>query len=171
MGDDLYAKFDEKIKELKEKLPNMVSGANCAELTLTSVLEILGLQDDVYHNIIIPFGGGFGGYKSKKGWMGPCGSVSGGCASTGVILAGKKRMTNELRPMAYYKSAKFATEFEKEFGSVVCSELCGYDLSDPNNFVEYQKNNTWANTCNTFVIWAVDAVRTIMQKELSNWDL
>jgi C_GCAxxG_C_C family probable redox protein len=170
MDNNLDVKFDKKIKELKEKLPNMVSGANCAELTLTSVLEILGLQDYIYNNLIIPFGGGFGGYKSKKGWMGPCGSVSGGCAATGVILAGKERMSNDLRPMAYYKSAKFATEFEKEFGSVVCSELCGYDLSDPNNFVEYQKNNTWANTCNNFVIWAVDTVRKIMQKELSNWE-
>ncbi len=169
MDNDLDAKFDEKIKELKEKLPHNVSGANCAELTLTSVLEVLGLQDYVYNNLIIPFGVGLGGYKSKKGWMGPCGSVSGGCAATGVILAGKERMTSELRPMAYYKSAKFATEFEKEFGSVVCSELCGYDLSDRNNFVEYQKNNTWAKTCNYFVIWAVDAVRKIMQKELSNW--
>ena len=169
MRNDMDARFEEKIKELKEKLPNMSLGANCAELTLTSVLEILGLHDNVYNNIIIPFAGGFGGYKSKKGWIGPCGSVSGGCAATGVILAGKGRMTNELRPLAYYKSAKFATEFEKEFGSVVCSELCGYDLSDPNNFVEYQKNNTWVNTCNNFVIWAVNAVRKIMEKELRNW--
>ncbi len=170
MGNDLDVKFDEKIKELQEKLPKMTSGANCAELTLTSVLEILGLQDHIYNNLIIPFGGGFGGYKSKRGWMGPCGAVSGGCAATGVILAGKKKMPNELRPMAYFKSSKFATEFENEFGSVVCSQLCGYDLSDPNNFVKYQKNNTWATTCNNFVIWAVDSVRKIMQKELNNWD-
>jgi len=170
MGNDLNAKFDEKIKELKEKVPNMVSDANCAELTLTSVLEILGLQDNVYHNIIIPFAGGFGGYKSKKGWMGPCGAVSGGCSATGVILAGKKKMSDELRSMAFFKSSKFATEFEKEFGSVVCSELCGYDLSDPDNFGEYEKNNTWANTCTNLVIFAVDAVRKIMQKELSNWE-
>ncbi|MHA2281569.1 MAG: C-GCAxxG-C-C family protein [Promethearchaeota archaeon] len=170
MDNDLDAKFDEKIKELKEKLPKMVSGINCAELTLTSVLEILGLQDYVYNNLIIPLAGGFGGYKSKKGWMGPCGAVSGGCAATGVILAGKERIPDELRPMAYFKSVTFAREFEKEFGSVVCSELCGYDFSDPNNFVEYQKNNIWAKTCNNFVIWAVDAVRKIMQEELSNWE-
>jgi len=170
MDNNLDEKFDAKIKELKEKLPNMNLGVNCAELTLTSVLEILGLQNYVYNNLLIPFGGGFGGYKSKKGWMGPCGSVSGGCAATGVILAGKERMSNKLRPMSYLKSSKFAAEFEKEFGSVVCSEICGYDFSDPNNFIEYQKNNTWATTCNNFVIWAVDAVRRIMHEELSNWE-
>ena len=35
MEKDIFAKFDEKIKELEENLPKMGMGANCAELTLT----------------------------------------------------------------------------------------------------------------------------------------
>jgi C_GCAxxG_C_C family probable redox protein len=170
MEQDLNMKFDEKIKELENKLPKMTVGANCAELTLTSVLDVLGIEDGVINNLIIPFAGGFGGYKSDKGWQGACGAVAGGIAATGVILGGKERMPNESIPIAYMKAAKFATDFENEFGTVVCSGLCGYDFSDPAAFMEYQKNNTWANTCVKFVYWAVDHVRKMMRKDLKrNW--
>ncbi|MBA7560795.1 hypothetical protein ES708_02426 [subsurface metagenome] len=158
MEQNINAKFDEKIKELEEK--------NCAELTLTSVLDVLGINNGIINNLMIPLAGGFGGYKSEKGWQGGCGAVCGGCAAAGVILGGKERMSNELIPIAYLKGAKFATDFEKEFGTVVCSELCGYDFSDPNAFLEYEKNNIWEKTCSKYVIWAVDHVRKLMRKDL-----
>ena len=166
MEQNINAKFDEKIKELEEKLPKMTVGANCAELTLTSVLDVLGIKNGIINNLMIPLAGGFGGYKSEKGWQGGCGAVCGGCAAAGVILGGKERMANELIPIAYLKGAKFATDFEKEFGTVVCSELCGYDFSDPNAFLEYEKNKTWEKTCSKYVIWAVDNVRKLMRKDL-----
>lgn len=170
MEQDIQAKFDAKVNELKETLPKMRVGVNCAELTLTSVLDVLGIKNGVINNLIMPLAGGFGGYKSEKGWQGACGAVCGGCAATGVILGGKERMSDDLIPIAYMKSAKFATDFEKEFGTVVCSGLCGYDFSDPNAFMEYQKNNTWADKCVNFVVWAVDHVRKSMKKELrKNW--
>ncbi len=171
MEQNLKAKFDEKIKELEEKLPNMGDGANCAELTATSVLEILGIKDGIINNLMIPLAGGFGGYKSQSGWSGACGAVCGGIAATGVILGGKERMPNGLIPVAYLKGAKFATEFEKEFGSVDCPSLCGYDFSDPKAFMEYRKNDIWAKTCYKFVVGAVDIVRKVMRKELKkHWE-
>ncbi|NHJ21406.1 MAG: C_GCAxxG_C_C family protein [Candidatus Lokiarchaeota archaeon] len=167
MEQDINRKFDEKIKDLEKTLPKMTNGANCAELTLTSVLEVLGIKNGVINNLIIPLAGGFGGYKSKKGWQGACGAVCGGCAATGVILGGRERMPNELILNAYMNAAKFAADFEAEFGTVVCSGLCGYDFSDPDGLEEYQKNNTWETTCNKFVLWAVDHVRTMMRDELT----
>ena len=166
MEQDINAKFDEKIKELEEKLPKMRAGANCAELTLTSVLEVLGIENGLINNLMIPLAGGFGGYKSEKGWQGACGAVCGGVAASGVILGGKERMPNESIPVAYLKGAKFATDFEKEFGTVVCSELCGFDFSDPNAFLEYEQNNVWEKTCSKYVVWAVDHTRKLMRRDL-----
>ena len=166
MERDIFAKFDEKIKELEEKLPKMGAGANCAELTLTSVLDVLGIENSIINNAMIPLAGGFGGYKSEKGWQGACGAVVGGIAATGVILGGKERMPNESIPVAYLKGAKFATDFEQEFGTVVCSGLCGYDFSDPAGFMGYQENKVWETTCYKFVVWAVDHVRKLMKKDL-----
>ena len=166
MEQTINDRFDEKIKELEEKLPKMGAGANCAELTLTSVLDVLGIENGVINNLMIPLAGGFGGYKSEKGWQGPCGAVSGGCAALGVILGGKERMPNELIPVAELKAAKFATDFEQEFGTVVCSGLCGYDFSDPTAFMAYMQDKVWETTCNKFVVWSVDHVRKLMKKDL-----
>ncbi|MHA2008780.1 MAG: C-GCAxxG-C-C family protein [Promethearchaeota archaeon] len=168
---DINARFDEKIKELEEKLPDInPAEGGCAEITFTSILDILGFQNGLFSNLMIPLSGGFGGYKSKDGWAGPCGIVCGSCAAIGVIIGGREKMSSDLVPVTFIKSVQFPMAFEKEFGSVVCPELCGYDFSDMDSFTEYFNNNVWEKTCSKFVIWAVDTVRDITQEELNqNW--
>ncbi len=163
---EIFVKFDETVNELEKTLPDMKEGANCAELTLTSVLEILGIDNHYFHNLAMPLAGGFGGYKSEKGWMGACGAVAGACAAIGVIMGGNEKMNTETMAMAYLKASKFCTEFEKQFGTVVCSGLCGYDFSTPEGFTGYQKNNIWKKTCYKFVVWGVDKVRKLTRKNL-----
>jgi hypothetical protein len=164
---NINAKFDEKIKELEKTLPDVnPAEGGCAEITFTSILDILGFQNGLFHNLMIPLMGGLGGYKSKKGWAGPCGVVCGSCAAIGVIIGGREKMSKDLVPIAFIKSKQFPTAFEKEFGSVVCPDLCGYDFSKQEAFVEYFKNNVWEKTCYKFITWAVDTVRDITQEEL-----
>lgn len=168
---NLDERFDEKIKELKESLPKLKVNVNCAELTLTNILDILGIDNHFFHNAAIPLAGGFGGYKSKRGWQGACGAVCGGCSAIGVILGGDKRMDDETMLTAYLKAAKFANEFEKEYGSVVCPELCGYDFSQPESIEEYRRNGIWTIKCYHYVVWAIDNVRKLTQNSLKNiWE-
>jgi C_GCAxxG_C_C family probable redox protein len=167
---DFKVKFEEKLKELENTIPNLKGFANCAELTLTSVLEILGVKNHMFHNVAIPLAGGFGGYKSKTGWQGACGAVSGGICAIGAILGGQERIKNEEIMVAYMKASQFATEFEKHFGSVVCPDLCGYDFSQPEGITEYVKNDTWVKKCHHFVLWAVDEVWKLTKNALKkNW--
>jgi len=171
MESEIDTKFDEMLKELEKILPkaNPAEGG-CAEATLTSILSILGIEDGLINNIMIPLSGGLGGYKSEKGWTGPCGAVVGGCAAVGVILGGKEKekMSTNLVPIAYMKSAEFAKEFENKFGTIVCPSLSGYDFSDPNAFMEYIKNDIWGKTCYKYVLWAIDNIRKLMKEELKN---
>ncbi|MFW9828945.1 MAG: C-GCAxxG-C-C family protein [Candidatus Thorarchaeota archaeon] len=163
--------FDEKLEELRNSLPILKEGINCSELTLISVLDILGINSYLFHNLAIPLAAGFGGYTSKKGWKGACGAVCGGCAAIGIIMGGHERMNNDLMIPVALRAANFAEEFEKEFGSVVCSELCGYDFGKYEALMEYRKNGIWAKKCYHFVIWAVDEIRRLTQEELKkNWD-
>ncbi|MFX1572871.1 MAG: C-GCAxxG-C-C family protein [Promethearchaeota archaeon] len=159
-------KFDQKIKELEKNLPNLKQTVNCAELTLTNVLDVLGVDNYLFHNLAMPLAGGFGGYKSKKGWMGACGAVAGGCAAIGVILGGNKRMDERTMTIAYLKAAKYASEFENEFGSVICSELCGFDFSKEDGITDYREAGTWEKKCYKFVLWGVDKVREITNNDL-----
>jgi len=168
---NINLRFDEKIKELAKILPEInPAEGGCAEITFTSILDILGFQNGIFNNLMIPLSGGLGGYKSKEGWAGPCGVVCGSCAAIGVIIGGKEKMSSDLVPVAFIKGAQFPTAFEKEFGSVVCPDLCGYDFSNQADFMEYFKNNVWEKTCHKYVTWAVDTVRDITQEELiNNW--
>ncbi|MFX1480087.1 MAG: C-GCAxxG-C-C family (seleno)protein [Promethearchaeota archaeon] len=164
---DIIIKFDEAIEKLENELPNeMVSG--CAEATMRHILKILGIENALIDNIMIPLSGGLGGYKSEKGWTGPCGAVVGGCGAVGVILGGnrKEKMTQNNVLPAYLKSAQFAKEFEKKFGTVRCSDLTGYDFSDPNQIMEYLKEGVWGKQCYKYVLWAIDNIRKLMKKEL-----
>jgi hypothetical protein len=164
-------RFDQLIKKLEATLPTMRKGVNCAELTLTNILDLLGIDNVYFHNAAFPLAGGFGGYKSRKGWMGACGAVCGGCAAVGVVMGGKQTIRYRDVPAVYLTAARFAQDFEKQFGSVVCSELCGYDFSNPANFLEYEKNDIWAKKCYRFVVWAVDEVRKLTKQHLATkWE-
>jgi C_GCAxxG_C_C family probable redox protein len=144
--------------------------AGCAEATLRNILKVLDIEDNLINNIMVPVSGGLGGYKSEEGWFGPCGAVVGGCAAVGVILGGKEPMSQDVVLPAYMKSAQFAKEFEKEFGTVLCPKLSGYDFSDPTAMMEYMKENIWGKTCYKYVLWAIDNIRKMMNKELKeNW--
>jgi len=166
MENDINNKFDEKIENLKKVLPEMKRGVNCCELTLTNILDVIGVDSYMFHNLAMPLAGGFGGYKAKNGWQGACGAVTGACAAIGVIMGGEKKMDEGQMAMAYLKASKYCTDFENEFGSVVCSKLCGYDFSTPEGFTEYSKSGTWESKCNKFVIWAVNHVRKLTRKQL-----
>jgi C_GCAxxG_C_C family probable redox protein len=168
MEHDINLKFDEAIEKLKKDLPNEIP-SGCAEATMRHILKILGTEEALIDNIMISLSGGLGGYKSEKGWPGPCGAVVGGCGGVGLILGGKEKMApNNVLP-AYLKSAQFAKEFEKEFGTVICSELVGYDFSDPNQIMEYMKEGVWGKQCYKYVLWAIDNIRKLMKKELKKW--
>ena len=168
---DFGIKFDEKVKELEAELPNRTNNVNCSELTLTSILEVLGVDNYMFHNIAKPLAGGFGGYKSKSGWMGACGAVTGGCAAIGAIVGGKKLMDQETMGLAYFKTVQYCTEFESQFGNVVCSELCGYDFSKPEEYLKYRENGIWGKTCYKFVVWGVDKIRKLTQEDIKEkWE-
>jgi hypothetical protein len=166
MEKDIKMRFDEKIESLMKDLPQMKHSVNCAELTLTHILDVIGIDSYLFHNLAMPLAGGFGGYRAKDGWQGACGAVAGACAAIGIIMGGKEKMIESEMAMAYLKASKYCTDFENEFGSVVCSHLCGVDFSSPKGFSDYRKNGTWAKTCYKFVVWAVDHVRKLTRKDL-----
>jgi len=162
---DINKHFDDKIKELNKILPKGEGDKNCSAWTFTSVLDVLGLDSFFFNNSSIPFGGGYGGFKSMYGWKGPCGAVSGGCMAIGIILGGQKPIKNADKIKIYPTTAKFVHYFEKEFGSVICQNLCGIDFNEPTGIKEYLDNNLWEK-CYKYIIFAVDQVRKMTQEEL-----
>lgn len=166
---DINDRFNEKIKDLEETLPYLKKEVNCSALILTNILEILDipeLKSFYFNNLAVPLAGGFGGFKSEKGWKGPCGAVCGGCAAIGIIIAGKERLKFRDHLKVYQKAAIYAHKFEKEFGSVACKELSNTDFSDLNSVNNYVENKIWEKQCYKYVVFGVDQVRKLTQFEL-----
>ena len=170
--EDIIKRFDDKLIELKDSLPPLGKsiGNSCAADTINSIIDILNLEErknSYYNNLAIPFSG-FAHFKGKNGWMGPCGAISGALAAIGIIMGGKEKIKDLEVPKVYGKAVRFAKSFEEEFGSVMCEELCGFDLNT--DLGQYVKTRAWENKCCNFILFAVNKVSKITRKELKqNW--
>jgi C_GCAxxG_C_C family probable redox protein len=170
---DINKKFEEKLEELKNSLPPLGKniGNSCAADTLNSIIEVLNLEDanNVYfNNLAVPFSG-FAHFKGKNGWNGPCGAISGALAAIGIISGGNGKINDLDVPKVYGKALKFSKRFEEEFGSVMCEDLCGFDVNT--DLKQYVKTRAWENKCCKLILFAVDQVSRITRKELRQlWD-
>jgi hypothetical protein len=69
----------------------------------------------------------------------------------------------EKRLKAYELAQKFYKRFEKQFGSVLCRELIGYDLSNPEELEKANTANVFEEKCSNFVRKAVETLMEICE--------
>jgi C_GCAxxG_C_C family probable redox protein len=124
-------------------------GYNCAQSVLLTMQEHYGPQSSIIPKIASAFGGG----------VGMCGSLCGAIA--GAIMAiGLRHGTNEQgiekREKAYALAQRFYEQFTKEFGSPLCRDLVGYDLTSRRGLEEARKANVFEEKCVRFVKKAVE---------------
>ena len=81
-------------------------------------------------------------------------------------MGGQERIPPKIQMTVMMKASKYASDFEKQFGSVICNQICGYDFGDLDQINEYRKNEVWKTTCYKFVIWAIDRISKLTKREL-----
>jgi len=124
-------------------------GYNCAQSVLLTMFEYWNGRNDLVPKVATAFGAG----------IGRCGSVC-GALTGGVLAIGTKYGTNEpsmeKRLKAYEIANQFYKRFEQQNGSVLCRELVGYDLSDPEQLEKAREANVFDEKCCAFVKRAVE---------------
>jgi C_GCAxxG_C_C family probable redox protein len=122
----------------EDALASFRKGITCSSAVFSSYSEELGLDPETAKKISCGFGAGI----SKTGNI--CGAVSGAI----MVISLKYGKTKEGDEAATEKTRalvrKFILEFTERHGSVNCTELLGYNLSNPE---EYEK----ARDCRMFV--------------------
>jgi C_GCAxxG_C_C family probable redox protein len=126
-------------------------GYNCAQSVLLTMFEHWNGKDEVIPKIATAFGGGIGRCGSI------CGALSGGVMALGIKY-GSNEPSIEKRLKAYKLAQKFYIRFEKEHGSVLCRELIGYDLSNPEELEKAKKAKVLEEKCTNFVREAVETL-------------
>ena len=62
----------------------------------------------------------------------------------------------------YAVVSEFLNEFKVYYGSVACTKLLGYNLSDPQQFADAKTHKVAMERCPTFIRGAVELVETLI---------
>ncbi|MFA6225069.1 MAG: C-GCAxxG-C-C family protein [Methanoregula sp.] len=133
-----------------------MSRFTCSSAVFSAFSEELGLDPDTAKKIACGFGAGI----SRTGSI--CGAVSGALMVIGLKY-GKTQKDDEA---ATEKNRALVRQFIHEFiqknCSVNCTELLGYDLSDPEAFSAAKKSGLFMTKCPALVRNSADILERIL---------
>jgi len=131
---------------------------NCAQSVITSFCEDFGLATDLAMKVARAFGGGMG--QSK----GACGAVTGAYMVLGLALKPSGDYMKDRAQMGN-AMAEFNRKFAKLHGSLNCTDLCGYDLSIPEQGAAARQKNVFANICPPLVRDAAKILEELLKSK------
>ena len=132
------------------------SGCNCTQAVFTAFCNELGLEEKIGLKIACPFGGGMGHTD------GVCGAVSGALLTIGLKYGPENSENEDLKVWNYKIAQDFISEFKKRNGSVNCTELIHFDLSDESQLNLARQSGVFQTTCPKYVSDAVEILESIL---------
>jgi C_GCAxxG_C_C family probable redox protein len=123
----------------------LLDGFNCAETVLMAGCEILGIKSDLIPKLATGFGVGMG----RQG--GVCGAISGAVMVIGLKFGRMEAIDKESKERAYDVVFEFYKRFQRKFGTGICYELIGCDLTNPEDRRRYEEMNLLEEKCAKFV--------------------
>ena len=128
----------------------------CSAAVFSAFSQELGLEQDTARKIACGFGAGI----SKTG--NTCGAVTGAIMVIGLRYGkadeGDEAATEKTRSLV----REFIGKFAAKNGSVNCTDLLGYDLSDPDDYEAARKSGIFIEKCPLLVRDAADILEEIL---------
>ncbi len=114
--------------------------------------EELGNEDMLWAGIA--FNGGIGGQQQA-----PCGAVSSSAVYLGLRhrcpLAEKDR-AEQARLDARRDASELVRSFTEKFGTIICRDLLGLDLSNPEARRQFLESGIWKEKCDNYVLFVIE---------------
>ena len=130
---------------------------NCAQSIFTTFSMELGIEEETALKLGTMFGGG-----ARKGQM--CGAVSGALMVLGLRYGHHHCGNVEERMNAHAIAEEFMNRFISINGTVVCSELLGYNLSNPEEMKKIRELGLFKTTCPAMVQSAALILEEMLQE-------
>lgn len=141
----------------EKALQGFGTGVDCSQAVFGELAPSLGLDRETAMKIAAPFGGGM--------WHGEtCGCVAGALMAIGLKYGQGDQCNQEAKNHMLALKAQFEAAFSEKYGSCICKEILGYDLSTPEGMEHVMQENLFGKVCCKAV---VDACR-ILQEMLNN---
>ena len=159
--EEIETRFVKQIEKMLSELPNKyndrkLAKSNCASSTIKNYLEIIDRANLNLVNMASPL----------ASITGVCGAVNAGLMIVGMIIGkfGQKEVDFQ---KASNEGMKFLKQFNKEFNSIQCSVLTGYDLLTTEGMVNYVRNNIWKKQCYKHVVKSIEKIGSLYKKQIA----
>jgi len=130
---------------------------NCAQAVLTAYCEQFGLERSLALKLTQGFGGGMGRMGET------CGAVAGAYMVLGLAQKMCDDNPRQNMEMTYKLVQEFNQRFKEIYGSVICKELIGYDLSTLEGILEARNKKIFTTVCPDFVSDSVKILEIMIQ--------
>ena len=131
-------------------------GFNCTQSILSVFAADFGLDRDMARRISQGFGAGMGRTDNI------CGSLSAAIMVIGLRYGGIRPDDTAAKEKTYAVVREFLQEFKTLHGSVACTDLLGYNLSDPKQFADAKTHQVAMERCPVFIRAAVELVEKVV---------
>ena len=127
------------------------NGFNCSQAVLTTFCEENGMATETALKISTCFGGGM-----RNGEV--CGAVSGGLMAIGLKYGHSIQGDDTTKTRAYQLTREFTQQFKEKYGTLLCRQLLGYDLSDPEQLAIIKEKQLFDTICPQIIENVVEMV-------------
>jgi C_GCAxxG_C_C family probable redox protein len=128
-----------------DALASFKSGFTCSSAVFSAFSDELGLDGRTAKKIACGFGAGI----SKTGNI--CGAVSGAILVIGLKYGKTKHGDDAATEKTRALVREFMQEFTERHGSVNCTELLGYNLSNPEEYEKARDSKLFVTKCQGLV--------------------
>lgn len=128
------------------------SGFNCSQSVISTYCEKYGLDKETAFKLACGFGAGMG-YRSQV-----CGAVTGAIMLIGLKYGKYRLEDTESKDITYRKVKEFIDDFSEKNGSVNCTVLVGFEISNEEELLKARESGAFKRVCPSLVRDAVEIV-------------
>jgi C_GCAxxG_C_C family probable redox protein len=132
-------------------------GFNCSQAVCAAHAEALGLSRELALKIAAGFGGGMGRHGEV------CGAVTGAIMVVGLKIGSNDATDTAAKEDAYALTDEVIVQFKERHGSILCRELLGCDILQPEGRQYARETRLFATRCPLFVHDAAEIVSALIE--------
>lgn len=146
-----------KIEMISEEIASDLfkQGIDCSQIVLGYAADKAGMDSEEALRVASAFGGGMWGGRT-------CGCVTGALMALGMKYGYSQPGATEEKNRLLAKKMEFEDKFAKENGSVVCKEILGYNLSNPEEMKIIMEKNLLFTLCPKVVCSACKIIDEVL---------
>jgi C_GCAxxG_C_C family probable redox protein len=137
----------------------MRKGFNCAQSIIKAYANEVGMNQEDAVRMTSALGGGVG----RNGHI--CGAVSAAALIIGMKFGTTDPANFPAKEKAYNKTNELLEKFSAENKSVLCKELIGYDMKNPEELKKAREEGVFTKQCPLYVLSAGRILESIINSE------